>query len=135
MTATAPSASAFSTSLPRRTPPSTSTGTAPPTASTTSGSTSSVADDPSSCRPPWFDTTTPSTPCDTATSASSAVITPFASTGNPPPASRIHARSSQVNDGSITRSPRTPTGNWNPLRVSRCRTPSTGVSTVHITAE
>src|SRR2546427_7383359 len=39
---------------------SSSTGTLPPTASTMSGNASSVAIAPSTCRPPWFDTITPS---------------------------------------------------------------------------
>jgi hypothetical protein len=34
----------------------------PPTAATTSGSASMLALTPSSMRPPWFDTTMPSTP-------------------------------------------------------------------------
>jgi hypothetical protein len=50
--ARAPSASAFSVSVPRRTPPSISTGTRPATASTTSGSASRLAATPSSWRPP-----------------------------------------------------------------------------------
>jgi len=41
------------------------------------GKASSVATAPSSWRPPWFDTTTPSQPTDTARSASSGRSTPF----------------------------------------------------------
>ena len=51
-TAFAPSASAFSTSVPRRTPPSSSTCARPSTASTTSSNTSIGAATLSSCRPP-----------------------------------------------------------------------------------
>ena len=58
-TASAPSASAVSTSPPRRTPPSISTGTRPATASATSARASIVAGTPSSWRPPWLETITP----------------------------------------------------------------------------
>ena len=43
-----------------------------PAASTISGRTSSVAGARSSCRPPWFETTTPAAPCSAASTASSA---------------------------------------------------------------
>ena len=49
--------------------------------STTSGSASSDAMAPSSWRPPWFDTTTADAPCSQARSASSAVTSPFTTTG------------------------------------------------------
>jgi len=39
-----------------------------------------VADGPSSCLPPWFETTIPSTPCCTAKRASSPVVTPLTQT-------------------------------------------------------
>ena len=61
----APSAKALSTSLPRRMPLSIITGT-PGQAFTMAGSTRSGAIAPSSCRPPWLDTTMPSTPASTA---------------------------------------------------------------------
>ncbi len=67
--ARAPSASAFSTSAPRRMPPSTYTSQRPATASTTSGSASSVAGAPSSWRPPWFETMIAAAPCSTASRA------------------------------------------------------------------
>ena len=51
-TARAPSASAFTTSLPRRTPPSSSTSISPPTASAMAGSARMVATEPSSELPP-----------------------------------------------------------------------------------
>ena len=57
-TARAPSARAMRTSTPP-TPPSSRTSQRWPTASTTSGSASRVAGTPSSCRPPWFETTPP----------------------------------------------------------------------------
>ena len=50
---TAPRAIAFSTSAPRRTPPSIMTGIAAPTASAIAGSTRMGETTPSSCRPPW----------------------------------------------------------------------------------
>ena len=61
-TALAPSARAFSTSMPRRMPPSRRTGILPPTASTHSGSAISVGTAPSYARPPWFDTMIASAP-------------------------------------------------------------------------
>mmetsp|Transcript_3283 Transcript_3283/g.10973 ORF Transcript_3283/g.10973 Transcript_3283/m.10973 type:complete len:376 (-) Transcript_3283:134-1261(-) len=97
-TTSAPSANAFSTSDPLRTPPSNTTGTtfsvavcvtlvALPlrpslTPATTSASARNVDGAPSSCRPPWFDTHTPSTPCATANAASSRVITPLRMIGS-----------------------------------------------------
>ena len=70
-TASAPSASAIATSVPRRMPPSTITAPRPSTASTTSGRASAVAETQSSWRPPWLETTTPAAPCSTASPASS----------------------------------------------------------------
>src|SRR5262249_40596360 len=69
-TADAPSARARMMSAPERTPLSSSTSTRPPTASTTPGSTSMVAIAPSTWRPPWLETTTPSIPYSTAAIAS-----------------------------------------------------------------
>ncbi|MNR25351.1 hypothetical protein D3C85_1424970 [compost metagenome] len=58
----APRATALSTSEPRRKPPSTITGKPDGTASTTSGKACKGEMQPSSWRPPWFDTITPSAP-------------------------------------------------------------------------
>ena len=88
-TAVAPRASALKISVPRRNPPSTSTGTRPSTASTISGSTVIGAWTESSCRPPWFETTIPSTPTSTPIRASSAVMIPLTRSGTGA-ASRIH---------------------------------------------
>ena len=76
-TARAPNASALTTSVPRRKSESTSTGMRPSTASRISGSASMVERPLSSARPPWLDTTMPSSPLSTASTASSAVISPF----------------------------------------------------------
>src|SRR5712672_2606007 len=76
-TAVAPRASAFRTSVPRRTPPSMSTGMRPPTASTASTSTPIVACPLSSARPPWLETMRPSTPWRSESLASSPVMMPF----------------------------------------------------------
>src|SRR5581483_7450222 len=100
-TAAAPSASAFTTSVPLRTPPSTSTSTRPSTASTTSGSASIVAETPSSCLPPWFETTIAAAPCSHASRASSAVNSPFTTSGTPASAA-IHSRSRHVTDGEMS---------------------------------
>ena len=67
----------------------------PPTASRTSTSASSEATAPSTCRPPWFETTIPSTPCSSAIRASSAVSTPLTRIGNSV-RSRSQARSAHV---------------------------------------
>jgi hypothetical protein len=91
-TALAPSASALSTSLPRRTPPSMNTSARPRAASTISGRTSSEPGTASIWRPPWLDTQMPSTPQPMASSASSAVIVPLMMSG-PFQRSRSHARS------------------------------------------
>jgi hypothetical protein len=61
-TAEAPSASAFSTSVPRRTPPSNSTGMRPWHTSTTSGKASMAGITVSIPLAPWFETTIPCTP-------------------------------------------------------------------------
>ncbi len=70
-TARAPSASALTTSEPRRTPPSSSTSTWSPTASAMGLSTRIVAGVPSRLLPPWLLTEIASTPTSTARSASS----------------------------------------------------------------
>ena len=98
-TARAPSASILTTSRPVRTPPSTSTSASPPTASTTSGSARTVEGTESSWRPPWLETTIPSTPASTARRASSASSTPF-TIRRPSQCSRTQAMSSQVTLGS-----------------------------------
>ena len=69
------------TSAARRMPPSIRT-TASGSASRTSTSASSAATAPSTWRPPWFETMTPSMPCSSARRASSAVSTPFTSSGS-----------------------------------------------------
>src|SRR5437899_1155710 len=68
--ASAPSATARTTSSPERTPLSSIRVTRPPTARAMAGSTSMGAGRASTWRPPWFDTTMPSTPSDTHLSAS-----------------------------------------------------------------
>src|SRR5882672_1350760 len=102
ITPSAPSASAFTTSTPRRTPPSTSTLILPFTARTMGGSASSAATAPSSCRPPWLDTTTASTPIAASRAASSARRIPFTSIflGQ---RSRISFRPSQLKSASQKR--------------------------------
>src|SRR3954452_20532596 len=93
-TASAPRATAFSTSAAQRMPPSINT-TASGSASRTSTSASSAATAPSTWRPPWFDTTTPSMPWSSASCASSAVSTPLTSSGSDV-CPRSQSRSSQV---------------------------------------
>ncbi len=130
------------------------TSTAPPTASTTSGSASIDATVPSSCRPPWFDTTSPSNPASTARRASSARTTPFSTNGRSV-SERSHGTSSQSSDaspwnpmnaaspeprpsgGRCTRmfTYRTSPGSWKSLRMSRSRAPTTGRSAVSMIAE
>ena len=73
---------------PLRMPLSSSTGTRPSTAATTPGSASSDAIEPSTCRPPWFDTTIPATPASRARRASSGCRIPLSRIG-----SRVSARS------------------------------------------
>ena len=72
----------------------------PSTASTTSGSASIVAATPSSCRPPWFETTTPAAPCSHARRASSAVSTPLRTTGRPASEAK-RSTSAHVTDADI----------------------------------
>mmetsp|Transcript_23590 Transcript_23590/g.58607 ORF Transcript_23590/g.58607 Transcript_23590/m.58607 type:complete len:227 (+) Transcript_23590:275-955(+) len=82
MTAVAPSASAFTISVPRRTPESMKTGICPFTAVATSSSASMVLTTPSSCLAPWLLTIIPAQPVATAALASSPVTTPFARIGS-----------------------------------------------------
>src|SRR3984885_12635621 len=77
MTAFAPSASALTTSLPRRTPPSSSTSIWSPTAPATAGRARIVAGVPSRLLPPWLDTEIAVTPASTARLASSPLVTPL----------------------------------------------------------
>ncbi len=86
---------AFTTSLPRRTPPSIKTSIWPFTAATISGSARREADTESNCRPPWFDTTTAAAPSSIGCFASSAIRIPLTITG-PDHDSRIHFRSANV---------------------------------------
>ena len=147
-TARAPSASALTTSAPRRMPPSTSTSTLPSTASATSGSASIVASAPSSWRPPWFETTTPAAPW------SAASVGVLGGERCPSPAragwspTTSSSRSSQSTAGSIREnmSAGVPADAWpaavaklgtvtsagitKPVRRSRSRRPSRGTSTV-----
>ena len=105
---------------------------------------------PSSCRPPWFETTTPAAPCSTASSASSAVTTPLRTTGSCPSLA-IHSRSAPRDRGVEQRElvgrvlgsvadrgpgvrERQVEGTSNPTRRSRSRCASRGVSTVRTTA-
>ena len=76
-------------------PPSISTSICPFAATTTSGSARSVDDTESSCRPPWFDTTTAAAPLSIARRASSPIRIPFTMIG-PDQCSRIHFKSAQV---------------------------------------
>jgi len=89
-------------STPRRTPPSSRTVSLLPAALATAGSASSVAAAPSSWRPPWFDTTTPSQPIAAARSASSGRSTPFSSS-LPGHRSRMRFIASQSRPASISR--------------------------------
>ena len=73
----------------------------PSTASTISGSASSVAATPSSWRPPWFDTTSAAAPCSHASLPSSAVSTPFTTTGSPA-SDANRSTSPHVTDGDIS---------------------------------
>jgi len=57
-----------------------------------------VAIEPSTCRPPWFETTMPSIPCSIAATASAGWRMPFKRMGNDV-RSRRNARSSQASDG------------------------------------
>ena len=87
------------TSRPERTPPSTNTGTRPLTASAIRGSALALDKAPSSCRPPWLETTMPSAPWFIAANASSGSSTPLMTIG-PSQRCRTQARSAQVIDGS-----------------------------------
>ena len=80
--ASRPSASAISTSGPAPDAAVEVDLRPPSTASTTSSSTSIAAAVRSSWRPPWFETHTPSAPCSTASSASSAVRMPLSTSGS-----------------------------------------------------
>src|SRR3954471_6507730 len=84
-------------------PPSRWTSARSPTAWTTAGNCSSGVGARSSCRPPWFETTTASAPASTTALASSALITPFTISA-PGQASRSELTSVRVADGSKTRS-------------------------------
>ena len=81
MHAVAPRATALTMSLPRRTPPSQMISTRPPTASATGATRSRAAGASSSCRPPWFDRATASTPTSAAILASSTVWIPLITIG------------------------------------------------------
>jgi hypothetical protein len=94
----APSASALNASAPLRMPLSITIGTRPATASATAGRASSVAIAPSTCRPPWFDTTIPSIPASTARDASPGWRMPLSRIGRLV-RSRSLGRSSQFSDG------------------------------------
>src|SRR6185437_1858142 len=156
--ARAPSAIALSTSVPRLTPPSTSTGTLEPAPSTTSARARIVGIAVSSWRPPWLDTIRASTPCSAARFASSPRITPLSTSGSGH-TRRSHARSFHVTLASwraakymasaesrsalpvvappfpaIMLANAMPGGGWNVLRTSRSRRPNTGVSTVKTSA-
>src|SRR3954454_4963677 len=98
MTALAPRATAFTPSLPRRTPPSSSTSTCSPTASATAGRARMAAGVPSRLLPPWLDTEIAVQPASTARLASSTRMTPLSMKG-PPHSSRIHLMSSHVAGG------------------------------------
>ncbi len=94
-TASAPHASALSTSVPDMMPPSISTCMRRPTAARMAGRTSMVAGDGSNWRPPWLDTTTPSSPIASAFSASAGCMTPFSTIARGQ-LSRMRARVSHV---------------------------------------
>ena len=144
-TAVAPSAHALTTSVPRRIPPSTSSGSSPPTASAIAGSRSTAAGTVSSWRPPWLDTTSASTPAETASRASWGCATPFSAIGSAV-AARSHSTCSH--DSSPVKSNRRggpspsrmfsqhiPSGSSaKPWRRSRSRRPKTGESTVTTSA-
>ena len=62
------------------------------------GSASSEPTEPSTCRPPWLETTMPSMPCSTASRASSGWRMPLSTIGSLV-CSRSQAKSAQVSDG------------------------------------
>ena len=97
-TALAPSASALTTSLPRRTPPSSTTSIWSPTASTTAGSIRMEAGTPSTLFPPWLDTEIAVAPRSTARLASSGRRMPLIMKG-PCQTLRSHCRSAPVGCG------------------------------------
>src|SRR5215469_936295 len=113
ITARAPSASALTTSLPRRTPPSSSTSIWLPTASAIPGSRRIVAGVPSTLLPPWLETEIPVTPASTARFASSTLLTPLRRNGAGH-CSRSHATSAQVGGAVPIHSPYAPkkVGGW-----------------------
>ena len=92
-------ASALSMSWPLRMPPSSSTSHRPCTASTTRGRAAMVELPPSSCRPPWLDTTSASAPRSTTRRASSGSITPL-TMSLPFQRRRTSSRSFQVTEAS-----------------------------------
>ena len=98
MTALAPRATAFTTSLPRRMPPSSTTSTWLPTASAMPGSERIGAGVVSRLLPPWLDTEMAATPASTARRASSTRPTPLSMTG-PPHSAQSQATSSHVGSG------------------------------------
>ena len=98
MTARAPSASALTTSPPRRMPPSSRTSTCPPTASAMAGSSRMVAGVPSRLLPPWLDTEIAASPASTARRASSTRLTPLSIIG-PAHWAASQAMSSQLGSG------------------------------------
>ncbi len=95
MTARAPRASALTTSLPRRIPPSRSTSSWPPAASATAGRQRMAAGVESRLLPPWFDTEIAVAPMSAARRASSGRVIPLIMNG-PAHCRRSQARSSQV---------------------------------------
>ena len=95
----APSASALTMSPPRRTPPSQTMSRSPPTASATGATRSTIPGAESSWRPPWLDSTMPSSPPSRAITASATLWTPLTSTG-PSHSDRIHSTSSHDSVGS-----------------------------------
>jgi hypothetical protein len=99
ITASAPLASMRTTSSPVRTPESARMRKSPATASATRGRAATDDSVPSSWRPPWLDTTTPSAPKRTASRASPGSRMPFTIIG-PSQNARIHSRSFQPIAGS-----------------------------------
>ena len=95
----APSARAFRTSWPLRTPPSMWTSISLPTASTMAGSASMLDCAPSSCRPPWLLTIRASAPLSAARRASAGSWMPLRMS-LPPQSFLIHSTSPQFSVGS-----------------------------------
>ena len=98
MTALAPRATALTTSLPRRTPPSMTTSMRSPTASAITGSARMVAGVVSRLLPPWLDTLMVLYPASTARSASETRMMPLSMNG-PSHCSRSQRRSSHDGGG------------------------------------